>query len=68
VELVIDAHAGPGGRLLLSHDICTRHRLRSWGGHGYAYLGFGAPCCANGLTESDLRALMIDNPARALAR
>jgi phosphotriesterase-related protein len=71
VELVIGMlDAGLGNRLLLSHDICTRHRLRSWGGHGYAYLlGFGATMLrAHGLTESDLRALMVDNPARALAR
>jgi phosphotriesterase-related protein len=62
--------AGLGHRLLLSHDICTRHRLRTWGGHGYGYLlGFGARMLrAHGLTDADLEALMIRNPARALAR
>ncbi len=71
VELVAGMlEAGPGGRLLRSHDICTRHRLRTWGGHGYTYLlGFGAAMLrAHGLTEADLRAVMVENPARALAR
>jgi len=71
VELVAGMlEAGLGGRLLLSHDICTRHRLRTWGGHGYAYLlGFGATMLrAHGLTDADLRTLMVENPARALAR
>jgi phosphotriesterase-related protein len=67
VERMLEA--GCGERLLLSHDICTRHRLRTWGGHGYAYLpGFGREMLrAHGIGEPALRALMVDNPARALA-
>jgi phosphotriesterase-related protein len=71
VELVARMlDAGLGNRLLLSHDICTRHRLRTWGGHGYAYLlGFGASMLrAHGVSDAELRALMIENPAQALAR
>jgi phosphotriesterase-related protein len=30
--------AGLGDRVVLSHDICTRSRLRCHGGHGYAHL------------------------------
>ncbi len=68
VERVLEG--GGGGRLLLAHDICTRHRLRTWGGHGYAYLpGFGREMLrAHGIPEETLRTLMVDNPARALAR
>ena len=29
---------GLGGRVLVSHDICTRTRLRTWGGHGYGHI------------------------------
>jgi phosphotriesterase-related protein len=67
VERMLEA--GLGSRLLLSHDICTRHRLRTWGGHGYAYLlGFGATMLrAHGIGDGELRAIMVDNPARALA-
>jgi phosphotriesterase-related protein len=67
VERMLEA--GCGGRLLLSHDICTRHRLRTWGGHGYAYLlGFGREMLrAHGIGEDTLRTLMVVNPARALA-
>ena len=30
--------AGLGDRVVLSHDICTRSRLRTLGGHGYGHL------------------------------
>jgi phosphotriesterase-related protein len=67
VERMLDA--GCGERLLLAHDICTRHRLRTWGGHGYAYLlGFGAAMLrAHGIGEAALRTLMVENPARVLS-
>ena len=62
--------AGYGDRVLLSHDICTKHRLARYGGHGYDHLitnvapwmrtrGFGA-------AEVDL--LLVANPSTMLAR
>ena len=36
VRRLIDA--GLGDRVVLSHDICTRSRLRTLGGHGYGHL------------------------------
>lgn len=30
--------AGHGDRIIISHDICTRTRLRHWGGHGYSHV------------------------------
>ncbi len=30
--------AGHGDRIVISHDICTRTRLRHWGGHGYGHV------------------------------
>ncbi|WP_371156308.1 phosphotriesterase [Jannaschia sp. 2305UL9-9] len=32
------AEAGHADRILVSQDICTRTRLRRWGGHGYGHL------------------------------
>ena len=29
---------GYGDRVVLSHDICTKHRLAAYGGHGYGHL------------------------------
>eukprot|EP00048_Salpingoeca_helianthica_P000209 m.39971 g.39971 ORF g.39971 m.39971 type:complete len:357 (+) comp10236_c1_seq1:578-1648(+) len=37
IEVVVGLLAR-GARVLLSHDIHTKHRMRSFGGHGYAYL------------------------------
>ena len=32
------ADMGHGARILISQDICTRTRLRRWGGHGYGHI------------------------------
>ncbi|MEM7567826.1 MAG: aryldialkylphosphatase, partial [Pseudomonadota bacterium] len=32
------ADAGWGDRITISHDICTKTRLRRWGGHGYGHI------------------------------
>lgn len=32
------ADLGHADRLLISHDICTRTRMRRWGGHGYGHI------------------------------
>jgi phosphotriesterase-related protein len=63
------ASAGHTGQILISHDVCTKHRLRRYGGFGYDHIlrnvvpwmrqrGFG---------ERLVSALLIDNPRRALA-
>lgn len=70
VELVQGMiEAGLVERVLLAHDICTRHRLRRYGGHGYDYLlRFGAEMLrANGVSADAIRTMMVDNPARVLA-
>lgn len=60
---------GFGPRVLLSHDICTRSRLMSFGGHGYAHLVANVPGLMRdrGFTEAEIRGLMHDNPRRFLA-
>jgi len=57
-------------RLLVSHDICNKHRLSRYGGHGYAYI---PECVAprmraeRGFTKAEIRAILVSNPARAFA-
>jgi len=57
-------------RLLVSHDICNKHRLSRYGGHGYAYI---PECVAprmraeRGFTEDEVRTILVSNPARAFA-
>jgi phosphotriesterase-related protein len=57
-------------RLLVSHDICNKHRLSRYGGHGYAYI---PECVAprmraeRGFTEAEVRTILVSNPAQAFA-
>src|SRR5262249_13201912 len=55
-------------RILISHDICNKHRLVRYGGHGYAYI----PDCVaprmyaeRGFTRDEIRTILVSNPARA---
>lgn len=56
-------------RVLISHDICNKHRLIRYGGHGYAYI---PECVAprmreRGFSAADVESILVSNPARALA-
>ncbi|MEO1091429.1 MAG: aryldialkylphosphatase [Pseudomonadota bacterium] len=64
------ADRGHGAQLLVSHDICTLTRLRRWGGHGYAHLLTNGTTYMRrkGFDPALIRALLVDNPARFLAR
>lgn len=57
---------GFGGRILLSHDICTRTRLSAFGGHGYSHLigNVTGLMRDRGFTGAEIDALMKDNPRR----
>lgn len=67
VRAVIDA--GVGDHLLLAHDICQKHRLTAFGGHGFGHLtGEILPWMhQRGFSEVETTMLFVDNPARALA-
>jgi phosphotriesterase-related protein len=60
--------AGFGDRVLLSHDVCLRTDLATYGGPGYAYLltGFRARLEAAGFEASAIARMLVDNPRRAL--
>lgn len=60
--------AGYGERILLSHDVCTKHRLVAYGGHGFGHL-FSEVLpwmWQRGFTPATTTALVVDNPARFL--
>ena len=55
-------------QLLVSHDICTRHRLVRYGGHGYRHIveHVVMRMRERGWAESDIDAILVENPARLL--
>lgn len=67
VRALIDA--GAGDHVLLAHDICQKHRLAAFGGHGFGHLtGEILPWMhQRGFTEAETTQLFVTNPARALA-
>jgi phosphotriesterase-related protein len=67
VRALLDA--GVGDRVLLAHDVCTKHRLVAYGGHGFGHLfGEVVPWMRErGFTEDETTMLIVRNPARALA-
>lgn len=55
-------------RIVIAHDICTKHRLARYGGHGYAYiLEHIVPTMRRrGFTEEDIEAILVRTPRRLL--
>ena len=53
-------------RILISHDICFKVLLQSYGGGGYSYiLRYMVPeMREKGLTEKQISAILIENPRR----
>ncbi len=64
--LVADGYAG---RLLLSHDICYKIQLQSYGGYGYAHLlrNILPRLRLLGVAEADLEQMTVHNPRRVLS-
>lgn len=60
--------AGLLDRILLAHDICTKHRLSAFGGHGYGHLfGEVVPWMwQRGFSPAETTAIFVTNPARLL--
>lgn len=54
-------------RVLLSHDIATKHRLREYGGLGYDHLvsNMIPRLLQRGLKNQDITTLFVDNPRNA---
>ncbi|MEO1471323.1 MAG: aryldialkylphosphatase [Pseudomonadota bacterium] len=66
VRVLIDH--GHQGRVVLSHDICTRTRLCRWGGHGYAHLlrNVVPMMRRRGFAEAEIEDLFTRTPRRLL--
>lgn len=66
VDLVRRSH---GERIVVAHDICTRTRLRRFGGHGYGHLLENAvPLMRRrGLSDGDVEQILVTTPRRLLA-
>lgn len=65
-QLIAD---GYGDRILISHDVFTKCQLRRYGGFGYAHIlcDFQHRLREVGVTDEDVRRLILDNPRRMLA-
>ena len=59
---------GYGDHILLSHDVCHKNDLKSYGGNGYSFvLERVLPTLRRkGVTEEQINGLMVDNPRRIL--
>ncbi len=57
---------GYADRLLVSMDICTKHRLHRYGGHGYDHIleNIVPWMRRRGTTEDVLQTLLVENPRR----
>jgi phosphotriesterase-related protein len=60
---------GYGDRLLIGQDVCAKHCLTRYGGYGYAHLldNIAPRLRDRGVANSDLMAILVENPARVLA-
>lgn len=67
IKLLIDD--GKSDKVLMSHDIHTKHRLTAFGGHGYAHIiNTVLPKMAlKGISQDTIDRITIDNPAKWLA-
>ena len=61
--------AGLADQLLLSHDICTKHRLARYGGYGYDHMltNIRPWMLQRHFAAADIDRLLVANPARLLA-
>ena len=61
--------AGYCDRVVIGQDICTKHRLKEYGGHGYGHIleNIVPKMRRRGFSEDEIRAITVDNPASILA-
>jgi phosphotriesterase-related protein len=61
--------AGYGRQLLLSHDVCVKMQLRTYGGWGYGHvIEHVAPMLRRaGVSDATIATILVANPARFLA-
>ena len=61
--------SGYSDRIVMGHDVATKHRLVRYGGHGYGHIleNIVPKMRRKGFSEETIRAITVDNPARILA-
>ena len=66
IEFLINS--GHLDKILLSHDVCTKHKYYSYGGTGYAHLldNIVPRMKMRGFTREQIDTMLVDNPRRAL--
>jgi phosphotriesterase-related protein len=67
-DIAWTASQGYGRKVVVAHDICSKHRLEKYGGHGYSYiLGHIVPRMRmRGYSEEAIHNILVDNPRDAL--
>ena len=60
---------GYGDKIVVAHDICTKHRLVRYGGHGFAHIleNIVPWMREKGFSNQDINSILRANPARILA-
>ena len=63
------ADAGYSDRIVMGQDICTKHRLTRYGGHGYGHIleNIVPKMRRKGFSEDVIQAITVGNPAAILA-
>lgn len=66
IEFMIDE--GGSNQILMSHDVCSKHRLKKYGGHGYDHIitRIVPRMLAKGISQEDISKILIDNPTTML--
>jgi phosphotriesterase-related protein len=61
--------AGYADKVLISQDICTKHRLTVFGGEGYSHIRRNVlPMMQRkGMSDAGIQQIVVKNPARILA-
>ena len=67
----LDCTFGSGGyskKILLGHDIYSKHRLKKYGGHGYSYIleMILMRMITMGISQKDVNKMIIENPKKIL--
>ena len=60
---------GYGEKVLVAHDICTKHRLVKYGGHGFGHIleNIAPRMRQRGMSHQEIDNILTANPARLLA-
>ena len=66
VEHVISK--GHVNQILHAHDICSKHRIKKYGGHGWDHIiaRVVPRMRARGTSQADINTMLVDNPSRML--